>query len=107
MDLLQENAPLSFPAALERIERVIAELARVRRASINVAIAVDAPKFDGAPLRYRVDLKNGKGQVFVYVDHDALIDSDECFTALTVPQLDAAIRRLKRVVRQLAETRPS
>ena len=107
MNLSEDDATLSFTAALERLERVVAELARAKGASITAAIAVDTPSFDGAPLRYRIDLKNGKGQVAVYVDHDALTDANECFTLLTVPQLDAAISRLRRAEKQLADSRPS
>ena|SRR6185436_20180387 len=107
MDVPDDDARLDFSDALERLERVVAALARTRGVSVNAAISLDTPSFDGAPIRYRIDLKDGKAQVVVYIDHDALTDADECFTVLTVPQLDAAIGRLKRWVKQLVDSRPA
>jgi len=49
----------------------------------------------------------GKHGTVLHVDHDALTDSEELFTAFTVPQLEAAVERLKRSVKQLVEPRPA
>jgi len=107
MDVPDDDARLDFSDALERLKKVVAELARARGVSVTAAIALDTPSFDRAPIRYRIDLKIGTGQVVVYIDHDALTDANECFAVLTVPQLDAAIGRLKRWVKQSVDSRPA
>jgi len=101
-----DKETLDFAAALKRLDKVIAELAFTRELSIISAIALDSPAFDAAPIRYRITLQNGTAQAVVYLDHEALIDAEECFAVLTLPQLDAAIGRLKRVEKQLADARP-
>jgi hypothetical protein len=85
---------LDFAAALERLDRAIAELALTKCLSIISAISLDSPAFDGAPIRYRITLQNGTAKAVVYLDHEALIDAEECFAVLTLPQLDAALGRL-------------
>jgi len=106
MSLSKDSATLTFATALKRLESVVEDLARTRGISITSGIAVDTPSFDGAPLRYQINLQSKRGEVVVYLDHDALMDAEECFTALTVPQLDAAVGRLRRAEKQLA-ARPS
>jgi len=96
-----DRVPLDFAAALERLDRTIAELAFTKELSIVSAIALDTPTFDGAPIRYRINLQTDTAQAVVYVDHAALTDADEFFAGLTLPQLDAAIGRLKRSAKQL------
>ena len=49
----------------------------------------------------------GKHGTVLHVDHDALTDSEELFTAFTVPQLQAAIERVKHAAKQLVESRPA
>jgi len=98
-----DSETLDFAAALERIGRVIAELAFTKELPIVSAIALDTPTFDGAPVRYRINLQTDTAQAVVYVDHAALLDAEEFFAVLTLPQLDAAIERLSRTEKQLAD----
>jgi hypothetical protein len=91
---------LDFAVGLQRLDRVIAELAFTKGLSIVSAIALDSPAFDGAPIRYRISLQNGTAQAVVYLDHEALIDAEECFVVLTLPQLDAAMSRLAHSAKQ-------
>jgi len=95
-----EKGTLEFAAALKRLDKVIAELAFTRGLSIVSATALDTPAFDGAPIRYRITLQNGKDQAIVYLDHEALIDAEECFAVLTLPQLDVAMSRLAHSAKQ-------
>jgi len=56
---------LDFAAALERLDRTIAELAFTKELSIVSAIALDTPTFDGAPIRYRINLQTDTAQAVV------------------------------------------
>jgi len=98
---------LDFAAALKRLDRIIAELALTKGLSIISAIALDSPTFEGAPIRYRITLQYGQAHAVVYLDHEAVTDADECFTVLALPQLDGAIERLRRAVKQLTDARAS
>ena len=101
------NGTLSHAAAFGRLDRMVAALAHANRIAVSVDIAVEAPGFAAGLVRYRISLDSGNGQATVHIDHDALTDSEELFTAFTVPQLHAAIERLKRSVKQLIESRPA
>jgi len=60
-----DRVPLDFAAALERLDRTIAELAFTKELSIVSAIALDTPTFDGAPIRYRINLQTDTAQAVV------------------------------------------
>jgi hypothetical protein len=101
------NVSLSYAAAFGRLNTIVTALADASRIAVNVDIAVEAPRFAAGLVRYRISLDSGKSQATIHVDHDALTDSEELFTAFTVPQLHAAIERLKHSVKQLVESRPA
>jgi hypothetical protein len=75
--------------------RFVNALAFAKNVSVTTTIALDSPTFDGGPKVYKVNLRNGKGATTIPVDHDALTDSDEFFLTFVVPQLEAAIDKLR------------
>ena len=101
------NASLSYAAAFGRLDRTVVALAHASRIDVSVDIDVEAPRFAAGLVRYRISLDSGNNRATVHIDHDALTDNEELFTAFTVPQLHAAIERLKYSVKQLVDSRPA
>lgn len=101
------NASLSYAAAFDRLHRIVKGLAHASAIAVSVDIAVEAPRFAAGLVRYRISLDSGKSQATVHVDHDALTDSEDLFIAFTLPQLHAAIERVKHAAKQLVESRPA
>jgi len=101
------NASLSYADAFGRLNRVVTALAHASMIAVSVDITVEAPRFAAGLVRYRISLDGGKSQTTVHVDHDALTDCEELFAAFTVPQLHAAIERLKHSIKQLVESKPT
>jgi len=91
----QNTTPLDFNAACGRLDRFVSALAFAKNVAVTTTIALDSPTFDGGPKVYKVNLRNGKGATTVPVDHDALTESDEFFLTFVVPQLEAAIEKLR------------
>ena len=101
------NASLSYAAAFDRLHRIVKRFAHASAIAVSVDIAVEGPRFAAGLVRYRISLDSGNSQAMVHLDHDALTDSEELFIAFTVPQLHAAIERVKRTAKQLVESPPT
>ena len=86
--------PVDFASACGRLNRFVAHLGHVRGIAVTATLVEGPPPFDGGPKAYQVSLRNGNAETTLHVDHDALTDTEEFFSTLVVPQLDAAIASL-------------
>lgn len=91
---ITKSAP-NFAAAFSRLDRIVTKLARAKGVSVVSSIAVEAPLFDGGPIMYRIDLNGGIAPAMLRFDHQVFTAGDEYFAAFAVPQLEAAIDKLR------------
>jgi hypothetical protein len=85
----------NFAAAFTRLNRVVKELARENGISVACSIEVEAPLFDGGSLMYRVNLGGGIAPCTLELDHKVFTAGNDYFVAFAVPQLEAAIEKLR------------
>ena len=93
------KSTLNFAGAFTRLDRVVAKLARAKGIPVVCSITVEAPLFDGGPIMYRVDLSGGIAPATLELDHQLFTAGDECFAALAIPKLEAAITSCAPVTR--------
>ena len=91
---ITKSAP-NFAAAFTRLDRVVTDIARAKGVSIVCSIEVEAPSFDGGPIRYRINLGGGIAPCTLELDHTVFTAGNDYFVEFAVPQLDAAIDKLR------------
>jgi hypothetical protein len=89
------TSPVDFVSACGRLHRFVSDLGSVRGISVTATLVEGSPPFEGGPKAYQINLRTGSAQTTLRVDHETFTDTEEFFSTLVVPQLEAAIGSLR------------